>query len=158
MQKPIKRSQYLLHLSKEHHFELLFCWKIRQGIKLEVAPERIVAYIRYFWQHFTAVHFKEEEELLFTDTRDVLVQRALAEHAAIKGLITLLTAPGYVTRKQELQALADNIDNHVRFEERTLFPHLEQTLPETQLSRIGQRLNTAPRLADDYKDEFWVTL
>lgn len=158
MSKPIKRSQHLLHLSKEHHFELLFCWKIRQGIKLDVELERIVDYIRYFWQNFTSVHFKEEEYLLFTDAGDVLVQRALAEHAAVKGLITLLSTPGYVTGKEELQSLADNMDNHIRFEERTLFPHLEQTFSKTQMDMIGQHLNAGARLVDDYKDEFWVTL
>jgi len=27
--KPIKRNENIMKLSKEHHFSLLFCWKIR---------------------------------------------------------------------------------------------------------------------------------
>lgn len=41
MSKSIKRTKALQPLSRDHHHGLLLCWKIRQGIKLNVEPERI---------------------------------------------------------------------------------------------------------------------
>lgn len=35
----MKRNENLVPLSRDHHFGLLCCWKIRQGIKKEVSQE-----------------------------------------------------------------------------------------------------------------------
>ncbi len=55
----------------------------------------------------------------------------------------------------ELARLADLVDAHVRYEERILFPHLEQNLTELQLENIGLKISDEP-LKDLYEDEFWV--
>jgi hypothetical protein len=34
--KPIKRNKHLKWLSRDHHFGLLACWKIRQGLKIKL--------------------------------------------------------------------------------------------------------------------------
>ncbi|MFT3946192.1 MAG: hypothetical protein QM763_04385 [Agriterribacter sp.] len=47
--KPIRRTSQLLLVSREHHFGLLFCWKIRQGIKRSIAVERMLNYLRFFF-------------------------------------------------------------------------------------------------------------
>lgn len=41
MSQPIKRHPSLQPLSREHHYGLLLSWKIREGFKREVPPERI---------------------------------------------------------------------------------------------------------------------
>ena len=61
--KPIRRNENILKLSKEHHFSLLFCWKIRQGLKMNIDASRIVKYAQYFHAHFLRLHFREEELL-----------------------------------------------------------------------------------------------
>jgi hemerythrin-like domain-containing protein len=50
------------------------------------------------------------------------------------------------------------VDNHVRYEERELFPHLEEILTEQQLESIGKQISAQhdPNLKDDFADEFWV--
>lgn len=50
--KPIRRNENIVKLSKEHHFSLLFCWKIRQGIKMEIPAARIIKYMEYFKANF----------------------------------------------------------------------------------------------------------
>jgi hypothetical protein len=54
--------------------------------------------------------------------------------------------------------LADLVDSHVRYEERELFPHLEQLIPEEQLVVVEKQLAAAhdSNLKDDYPDEFWM--
>lgn len=47
MAKPIKRSEHIIQLSREHNFSLLFCWKVKKGIRKGVEPSRIIQYILY---------------------------------------------------------------------------------------------------------------
>ena len=46
------------------------------------------------------------------------------------------------------------MDDHVRYEERILFPHLENVLSEEQLAEISKQL--PDHLAKDtFEDRFW---
>jgi iron-sulfur cluster repair protein YtfE (RIC family) len=155
-QKPIKRSKHILQLSKDHHFTLLFSWKLRQGLKYGADAERIKKYVQHFWQHDMQPHFHEEEEILFIPVKDDKVQKAIDDHKKIKEQIdTVLGLFGEKVIKQ-LSLLADTVEAHVRYEERVLFPHLENVFTEAQLETIGAQLKEETVLQDDYADEFWI--
>jgi hemerythrin-like domain-containing protein len=147
---PIKRSKHIAPLSRDHHHGLLFCWKIRQGLKKEIDPGRIAGYVRYFWDTHLKAHFREEETLLFNRIVDYQCGQALLQHAAIEKLIGMQDADA-------LAALADLMERHIRFEERELFPHIEARLPADVLAQVGAELEAlhAGHVKDDYKDEFW---
>lgn len=152
---PIKRSEHLIRLSREHHSGLLFCWKIRQGLKKNADIERIRKYVEYFWQHDLADHFREEEDILFAPKKDDdKVKKALQEHVEIKAMIDSITKSS-TPETIQLTALADAVDNHIRYEERELFPYLETTFTPEQLIKIGERLNAVTSSVDDYTDVFW---
>lgn len=156
--RPIKRSENIMKLSREHHFSLLFCWKIREGVKKKIAPWRIVQYVRYFWDANLQPHFKEEEQILFAPLPDdAMVAKAVEEHAAIKQGIEAIYTSSEAEMWEELAKFADLLDKHVRYEERQLFPHIESVLTGAQLDDIGRQLNAAHTspLKDDYEDEFW---
>ena len=156
-QKPIKRNPHIVKLSKDHHFTLLFCWKIRNGLKFEADPSRIKKYIQYFWEQHMQPHFREEETILFAPVKDEPVQKALKEHADIAQQINELNVEEHVS-PDRLSKLADMVDNHVRYEERELFPHMEKILTEEQLETIGKQISAQhdSDLKDDFADEFWV--
>jgi hemerythrin-like domain-containing protein len=155
--KPIKRNEYIKKLSKDHHSGLLFCWKIRQGLKHEVPIERIKKYAGYFWSNHLAKHFNEEEVILFSPLKDELVQRAIDDHKQIKHQLDELLDDSTDDAKKGLVRLANLIDDHIRYEERKLFPHLEEVLTEKQLKEIGRKLDAQPSpLADDFEDSFWM--
>lgn len=153
----MKRHESIIILSREHHFGLLFCWKIRQGIKKQVPVERIQPYIKYFWDNHLQKHFADEETLLFILMQDSLVDEAIAEHKHIKQLIEAAITSKSADANQ-LNILADTLDNHIRFEERILFPHMEKELEEDKLAELGNRLTQLHpvREKDDYGDEFWA--
>lgn len=153
----MKRHESIIALSREHHFGLLFCWKIRQALKKQVAPERMLPYVKYFWDNHLQPHFKEEETLLFSELQDTLVDQAMSEHNHIEQLASELIAKESV-HAAEFSILAAALDGHIRFEERTLFPHLEKELSQDQLLILGQKLQDLhpTREKDDYHDEFWV--
>ena len=138
---PIKRNQHIVQFSKDHHFTLLFCWKIRQGLKMQIESIRIKSYVRYFFKEHMEPHFKHEETLLFTLVGDEKVQKALDDHEKIKNLISKILESSDETISEQLATLADKVEAHVRFEERELFPHLEFTLSEEQLQLIGEQLS-----------------
>lgn len=54
--------------------------------------------------------------------------------------------------------LADALDNHIRFEERILFPYIEKEVPEEKLVELGKQLQQMHPLneKDTYSDEFWM--
>lgn len=153
----MKRHEGIVALSRDHHFGLLFCWKIRQGIKKQVSTERMQLYVQYFWDNHLRQHFEEEEKLLFAALQDRLCNQAISEHNNIRQLAAAVGSIIPVLPEQ-LSLLADSIDNHIRFEERTLFPHIERELPEEVLTDIGLRLKLLQEghPKDNYPDEFWV--
>lgn len=152
----MKRNEHIKPLSRDHHFGLLFCWKIRQGLLHKISSERISKYAAHFWAGELHRHFQAEEAILFIERNDPYCQRAINEHREIEQLIENIRNTPADTRLLEL--LATRVDDHIRFEERELFPHLEQKLTAGQLTIIGaalKELHAAP--ADDcYADEFWV--
>jgi hemerythrin-like domain-containing protein len=155
--QPIKRNESIVKLSREHHFSLLFGWKIRQGLKNNTAPERIQRYAEYFRERHILPHFREEEEILFIPSSDPLVQRAKKEHTQIRGHLEDLSHSKETGVRQQLQLLVDELDQHIRFEERELFPHLEKILKPEQLELIGKQLKEAsgPENEDRFEDAFW---
>lgn len=152
--KPIKRNENIVKLSREHHTTLLFCWKIRNGLKNGAEPGRIIKYIQYFRDVHMLPHFKQEEELLFAPVKDNQVQKALDDHRNILQQIDSIAEDGSNTETRLLN-LADTVDNHVRYEERELFPHLEEVLSTEQLLEIGRQMDDDDH-QDDYADEFWL--
>lgn len=155
----MKRHESIAALSREHHFGLLFCWKIRQGIKKMTLPERMRPYVQYFLDNHLKPHFEEEENLLFSVLpNDDLVEQAKAEHLHILSLAFAISDKEHLTTTDQFNILADAIDNHIRFEERILFPHFEKELTDDALATLGKQLQQLHQETkkDDYPDEFWL--
>lgn len=123
-----------------------------------VAPHRIVDYVEYFSSNFLDPHFREEEDLLFSLLDDNRVEKAMDHHKQINGLIGELVKGGQNHSYEKLEKLVNMVDDHVRYEERQLFPYMERVLNNEQLEAVGKHLNTdhTMPLKDQYKDEFWV--
>jgi hemerythrin-like domain-containing protein len=151
--KPIKRSEQLAPLSRDHHDGLLFVWKLRKGLNNGTPVETIREYIGWFWENHLATHFKNEEEILlpYLSGGDELGTRMKNEHEAIYELIAL---------KEEMAAtnivsLGDLLERHIRFEERELFPHIEKQLTPEQLNAVLSQLGDEQACDTDWKNEFW---
>ncbi len=153
--KPLKRNENIVKLSRDHHAGLLFCWKIRQGVKFHVEKNRMARYVKYFWDHHFSTHFREEEEFLFAPVKNDEVQKAIEDHQKIKIFIDKIAVSGMEKEEDVLLELADTIDDHIRFEERVLFPQLQEELSDEQLQKIGEQIVDQP-LTDNYEDHFWV--
>ena len=112
--------------------------------------------MQYFWQQHLQPHFQEEEKILFAQIKDRQVERAINEHKYIKQQIEDVTNYSENEERKTLAKIADMVDEHVRYEERELFPHLERKLSKEQLENIGKLIQKQhPSLQDQYEDQFW---
>ena len=148
--RPLARSQQLTRLSHDHHEGLLFVWKIRQGLRKNVPAHRINNFKNWFWKNHLEAHF-ETEETNFTNylpADDEQLARMIHEHYAIRQL--LLSASN-----EDLAVLAKTLHDHIRFEERSLFPYIEEKLSRDELNQIGTRLSQEATCSSEWKDEFW---
>ena len=155
--QPIKRSEYLKELSRDHHHGLLFCWEIKQGISKKIELERLRKYAEYFWINHLKEHFKEEEELLFKYANDPLCEKAKEDHGLIQKQVELIINSVAQQPKNYID-LIEMLSNHIRFEERELFSHLENILPLEILQATKNFFSPQNYTANknNYVDEFWV--
>lgn len=153
---PIKRHKALVSFSKDHHFGLLLSWKIRQGIDKGVSAERISNYVLYFFENELQKHFNEEEKMLFAllPSHDALRKKAEAQHQSIYQLVKTIKANK--NQQPVLKQLADVLEEHLRFEERELFNHIQQKVPPAELEKVSSRVpNDSRKIEDSWTDVFW---
>jgi hypothetical protein len=149
---PLKRDRALLQLSREHHHGLLFCWKLRMGIRQNIDPKRIEEYTQFFYRHELLPHFEIEEKLVFPllGNDHPLVLKALSDHNSIRSLFEKKHKNYYSF--QELEA---SLNDHIRFEERELFNVLQEFKPgEELLSVLALHNKKIPAM--EYSDQFWI--
>lgn len=150
MPNPLKRIEALKPLSRDHHHGLLLCWKIRQGIKRNVDPERIKNYLDWFWMSYLKPHFEIEEEYIFPilGTENILVKQALAEHRKLKRLFETIDNP-----QKTISLIEEELEKHIRFEERILFNEIQERASQKQLQTI-EAIHTL-EFEDNLTDPFW---
>ena len=153
--KPIKRSKQLTPLSKDHHDGLLFAFKIKQGLKNGADIKLIAEYVQWFWKNHLEEHFREEEQILapHLPADNEMLQQMIDEHQEIEAMIHINENIPDATL---LQNLAQAIDDHIRFEERQLFPFAEKAIPERELNLIYEQLPKEKAECENWETEFWV--
>lgn len=148
---PLKRTKALRPLSREHHHGLLLCWKIRAGLKKGVEINRIKKYTDWFFKNSLLTHFNVEEEFIFPllGNNHELVKKALADHRRLRRLFEDLT-----DIPKSLSLLEEELEAHIRFEERVLFPAIEVVATEKELNLIME-IHSENSIYEDWGDVFW---
>lgn len=151
---PLKRHPSLRHLSLDHHHGLLLCWKIRQGFKLEVEPDRIKTYCEWFWKNHLQAHFEEEEKLIFPvlPEDDPMIKQALSEHKRLRKLFST-----WENTEKNLGQIEEELEKHIRFEERVLFPVIQEKATSAQLEVIAAQ-GDREKFVENGEDTFWITV
>lgn len=150
--KPIERNKNLQPLSRDHHHSLLLCWKIRTGFLKGVAVERIKAYADWFFEHHIQPHFELEEKHIFPilGKESELVKKAIAQH---KRLVRLFNDSDNLLKS--LTLIEEELEQHIRFEERVVFNELQKVATEQQLIIIS-KLHADGKFKDNTNDPFWI--
>lgn len=149
--KPLKRHKALQSLSRDHHHGLLLSWKIRSGLSKKIIPKRIWDYAQWFFETHLIPHFELEEQHIFTilGPNNAFVKKALDDHKSLKELFTKMDK-----NSQTLNKIEEELEQHIRFEERILFPEIQKGATEEQLIQI-EKIHQQDLFKDKLDDEFW---
>lgn len=140
----VTRVVALAPFSEDHERELGHARRLLSAA--DDGPEERLAAARAYVAAFfgeTVEHFRREEEELFPlyarhGGRRELVERILEEHMQLQGLVRALrthVVAGDVAA-EELRTLGSLLLDHVRMEERELFEHIQQVVPEAELAEL----------------------
>jgi len=150
---PIKRSQELVVLSQEHHHALVFCTRLKKGHLTDLKTLQL--FVDDFWSTNTATHFDNEEKWLLPKIENnVIKEQFIAEHQQIRALVERIKSATDEIVEVAVE-LAQVLNNHVRFEERILFPYLEKTIPADKMAEIGIALSEVKITCQKFTPEFW---
>lgn len=143
----MKRHRALIPLSHDHHHGLVQARRLGRAAASDLVERReAAAAFLAFFDRDTRLHFRDEEERFFPllvgadePATELLVQ-ALLEHQQLYALVSKLNgelvageASTATTRE-----LARALEEHIRFEERTLFPLIEEVAPDEVLRRLEE--------------------
>lgn len=141
------RDKSLIPLSRQHQHALALCVRIERAMPID--DTKLADWQAEVAQQFEAeikVHFAAEEQILFPAARtfrelNPLIDELLADHQRLQACFA--KAEARQSSQEELLAFARSLSEHVRKEERQLFERLQELIPQTELSTLGQQLNRA---------------
>ena len=137
----MKRHPALQELSRDHHHALVVAHRLKRADATS-ANEARGLFLEY-WECDGRTHFREEEEVLlpslarFAELDQPIIARVLLDHVCIRRLADDVVADALV---EDLHTLGTELEQHVRREERELFPLIERSLPEPELVALTERL------------------
>jgi hemerythrin-like domain-containing protein len=134
----VKRLPQLRGLSSEHHNALALARRARNAAAGDGGTARAAwADILNRFETELEPHFRSEEESLLPPLdragETALVARTVAEHAELRDLVA---TPAQDPRRA-IDRFASLMEQHVRFEERTLFEVAQRQLKPAELERLG---------------------
>jgi hemerythrin-like domain-containing protein len=141
----MKRAEAMRQLSRDHHKALVVAQRLRRVEEPEV--EACALEFLDYWRGHGRRHFQVEEEVLlpayerFATAQEEAVVRVLTDHVTIRRRATDIEAGAKSVRS--LRELGTILDEHVRHEERVLFPRIEQTLPAGELENLAREMEQA---------------
>jgi ketosteroid isomerase-like protein/hemerythrin-like domain-containing protein len=139
----MRRSEALAPLSRDHHVALVVAAALQRAGQddLEAAVARFVEFLT----GHELSHFAVEEAVLLPavpddDTGQALAARVLEDHAFLRDALKRLRHSPVAADLDLVHAVGVRLREHVRMEERELFPYLERLLDPATLDDIGSRL------------------
>ena len=155
-----KRSDYLKKISWEHHQALRYALHIKKGVANDTDGHIISAYVTTVTQQHLQPHFTEEEQALFSRLSAIqkehsALQQVLKEHQALP-LLAEAIAANDGNNKDQLLLFSRTIVQHIKREEKTLFPFIEQSLSKQALQEAQAQIEKMHRSDKlDWSIEFW---
>ncbi len=135
----MRRDVRLRGLSSEHHHALVLARALLRRVETGTVDTGLVRELRAKFDGSLEPHFRVEEELLLPVLRGLghaaLVHRIERDHADLRSCL----AAAERGELAEVAAFAERLAEHVRFEERELFPRCEEELPDAVLDEVARR-------------------
>ena len=144
----MKRHPALHSLSHDHHQGLILAQQLKKHAPqykgMSSTPDGKKEYTISFYNTELKEHFENEEKILFPAVLgkdkniDRMILEIINEHRKMELYILDLQNPGEI--EDTLDKLGMLLEQHIRKEERELFPAIENILTESELSRLEIKL------------------
>jgi len=137
-------------LSREHHEALLLSYRLKKGMEKGADLAAMASYARMMWESKLKSHFVFEELYLLPvlDRENSLVLRTLEEHRVLEKLLN-----NQLTEYSQLKEIADKLESHIRFEERSLYKAIQEAAGKETLLEIEKKSPSGPPCI--VTDIFW---
>ena len=155
----MKREQQLQPLSHQHHNGLMAVLLLKKGVEKQADTKVMDDFIVSVWNTELRNHFIKEEVYLHPHVLQIpslmeKYEQMKAEHHQIRHLIDAIrngdSSVALITNFYTL------LEKHIRFEERELFPFIEEHIQPEQLNELGRNLQVLESKAcSDYPVKFW---
>lgn len=146
----MKRFAGFVPLSREHHDGLLLATRLQQGRNalLRMWSHDLhwqAEYVVKFFDDNLETHFAAEEEAVFPEAEACpgggeLAAALIAQHKELRAMAEFLRRPDEKKLECTLVQFGQTLEEHIRREERELFPLMESTLSEERLEAVGRAL------------------
>ena len=143
----MKRHPSLQPLSRDHHEALVQVQALRLAAEGGPDEQRVTrAGFRALWDGWFGEHLALEERCLpplIPETNDV--ERLRQEHDELRSLAEAFIgdAAGAEPARDLMLRLAGRLHDHVRWEDRQLFPAIEEAVGDAELRSLGTETNAA---------------
>jgi len=156
----MKREAQLQPLSHQHHNGLMAALLLKKGVDKQADAAVMCDFIISTWNNELRNHFIKEEVYLHPHGLQIpslmeKYERMKTEHHQIRRLIDAIrNGSSDVKVIIEFHTL---LEKHIRFEERELFPFIEEHIQPEQLNELGRNLQVLESKAcSDYPVKFWA--
>jgi hemerythrin-like domain-containing protein len=139
---PLKRHPALVPLSHDHHQGLMVAQRLKRGDTAYRSVATIRESLQLLWSEELEEHFRQEEEVLFSlpgfpEEVQAMISRALEDHRRMRALIEGCSDEDAGETGREVGLL---LEAHIRFEERELFPMIQEVLGEERLQELEGKM------------------
>ena len=154
----MKRHKSLQPLSRQHHNALMAVLLLKKGVAKNAGTEVMSRFILSVWNDELKEHFSTEEQILSQHQQNQLlsplIDQMFNEHEQIKEMINAVTSGS--ASAQLIRAFYQKLEQHIRFEERVLFPEIEKVLNNAALNAMGVQLSLLPQNSCvNFPVKFW---
>lgn len=154
----MQRAESLQPLSRQHKSALMTCLLIRKGIGKQASVDMMADFLRKSWSTDIQPHFAEEEQHLlpvlnrYEDARP-MAATILRDHELLRQAFAHLDQQGLSASL--LAAIADQLEQHVRYEERIVFQRMQELLSPEELARLQFHDDQHTPICNTYPNHFW---
>lgn len=154
----MQRAESLQPLSRQHKSALMTCLLVRKGISKQASVAVISDFLLQSWKTDIRPHFEEEEQKLLPVLNRHPQGTAMAatidrDHQLLRNAFIRLEQTG-VTQSL-LAAIADQLEQHVRYEERIVFQQMQDFLPAAEIARLQFHDDQHSPICNTYPNHFW---
>lgn len=154
----MQRAESLQPLSKQHKSALMTCLLIRKGISKQASVAVMADFLQQSWAADIRPHFEEEEQQLlpalnrYPEGKSMAVT-ILRDHDLLRNAFVHLNQQGLTARL--LGALADQLEQHVRYEERIVFQQMQQFMAPEEIAQLQFHEDRHNPICNTYPNHFW---